>query len=361
MLNRNYGDTNFLTGIRAIAIILVFLIHSGGAGLRELGTWGNFIVDCGKYGVQIFFVISGFTIFSQFFKENYTFKKFILVRISRISLPYFPIIVILFLWNLLGGHQFNEWAIQFNHGNIDIWNLLAHFSYISAFNLQWQNTIIGVEWTLGIEVFFYFIFGALIAFNVVNLSKRKLFIFGIICSIISALTIALSKFLSIDPLFVHWSPFRYFVMFFLGGLGFVLRGSYKKLELTKSLAKYSDISILIIAIGFICLSILSAFKRPPESIIELYFTASTFLIVIVYRSTGSISKYLSVRPLIFLGSISFSFYLLHYIVLLITPTLSEISIIDFAIKFLITGVISYFWCQIFEKILYLKVKSAIKN
>ncbi|MEI6430521.1 MAG: acyltransferase family protein, partial [Pseudanabaena sp. ELA607] len=152
MLNRNYGDTDFITGLRAIAVMFVFLIHSGGGGLRELGPCGNFIVDCGKLGVQIFFVISGFTIFSQFFREKYTFKKFILVRLSRISLPYYPLLLILFTFNILGGHQFNGWAIQLNNGEIDMWNLLAHITYLSTYNLQWQNTIIGVEWTLGIEV-----------------------------------------------------------------------------------------------------------------------------------------------------------------------------------------------------------------
>lgn len=80
MLVRDYKDTNFITSLRAIAILFVFIIHSGGGGLRELGAMGNFFVDIGKYGVQMFFVISGFTIFNQFFSEKYTLKKFLLVR-----------------------------------------------------------------------------------------------------------------------------------------------------------------------------------------------------------------------------------------------------------------------------------------
>ncbi len=48
MVDKNYGDTNFLTSMRAIAILLVFLIHSGGGGLRLLSGWGDHLVDCGK-------------------------------------------------------------------------------------------------------------------------------------------------------------------------------------------------------------------------------------------------------------------------------------------------------------------------
>lgn len=43
--------------------------------------------------MQIFFVISGYTIFSQLFQEGYGLKKFLMVRLTRLSLPYFPILV----------------------------------------------------------------------------------------------------------------------------------------------------------------------------------------------------------------------------------------------------------------------------
>ena len=50
--------TLFLTGLRGYSALAVFLIHSGGGGLRSLGEWGNKLVDFGKYGVISFFVLS---------------------------------------------------------------------------------------------------------------------------------------------------------------------------------------------------------------------------------------------------------------------------------------------------------------
>jgi peptidoglycan/LPS O-acetylase OafA/YrhL len=67
-IDRHYGGTEFITGLRAIAVFLVFLIHSGGGGLREVSEFLNTFVNFGKYGVQIFFVISGFTIFYQLYE-----------------------------------------------------------------------------------------------------------------------------------------------------------------------------------------------------------------------------------------------------------------------------------------------------
>ena len=63
---QDYGDTNFITGMRAFAAFGVVLIHSGGAGLRSLGPIGNNFADLGLTGVYVFFVISGFSVASSF-------------------------------------------------------------------------------------------------------------------------------------------------------------------------------------------------------------------------------------------------------------------------------------------------------
>jgi len=60
-LMRRYGDTDFVTGLRAVAIVMVLVIHSG--AFVDFGTIGQSVTDNGKFGVQIFFVIAGFTIF----------------------------------------------------------------------------------------------------------------------------------------------------------------------------------------------------------------------------------------------------------------------------------------------------------
>lgn len=363
MQNRGYGDTDFITGLRAIAILLVFLIHSGGGGLRELGPWGNFITECGSLGVQVFFVISGFTIFSQFFLEKYTFKKFILVRLSRISLPYYPLIFALFIFNSLDGEQFNFWSNQINHGQIDLLNLFAHIIYISTYNIQWQNTIIGVEWTLGIEVYFYILFGILIANRVIGKSIKSLVITGLASAAITALTTYIYRLRIIDPYFLSWLPFRYSLIFFLGGLSYFAREwLHKTLINQPSLSRQiSDFSLSAIALTFSAFAALSHFVRTPGFIVEYFFIFATFFTIITNSKHGKLSSILSSKLLIFLGSISFSFYLIHYIVIQAIPNQFANRMIEFSFKLAATIALSYYWHKLFEKKLYAKVKTAIKR
>ncbi|MBK9322819.1 MAG: acyltransferase family protein [Bdellovibrionaceae bacterium] len=65
----SFEDTAYLTGLRGYAALAVFFIHSGGAGLRQVDAFGegarsllNRLVDFGKYGVVVFFVLSAYTI-----------------------------------------------------------------------------------------------------------------------------------------------------------------------------------------------------------------------------------------------------------------------------------------------------------
>ena len=62
VLAKNYGATTFVTGMRAYAATAVVLTHSGGAGLRDLGSIGNHLTELGAQGVTVFFVISGFSV-----------------------------------------------------------------------------------------------------------------------------------------------------------------------------------------------------------------------------------------------------------------------------------------------------------
>ncbi|WP_185976998.1 hypothetical protein [Shewanella psychropiezotolerans] len=52
-VDRVYEGTNFITGLRAIAVFLVFLIHARGGGLVELGGAFSNLVMIGKYGVEV--------------------------------------------------------------------------------------------------------------------------------------------------------------------------------------------------------------------------------------------------------------------------------------------------------------------
>jgi peptidoglycan/LPS O-acetylase OafA/YrhL len=360
--DKNYGDTSFLTGMRAIAILLVFLIHSGGGGLRALSDWSNFLVDCGKYGVQVFFVISGYTIFSQFFQEKYTLKKFLLVRLTRLSLPYFPILIALFFYANAGGTVLNGWAKTINAGTIDAVNLLSHLTYLSPYDLRWQNSIIGIEWTLGVEVFFYVAVGLLIKIGIVQTHARSMAVFGVLSMIVFVVQLIAAKKLSLDPNFVHWLPFGYAPMFYLGGLAFVVRRQLKATypdgsSMARALCVGSRLTVMMFFIG-----IITASTRMPLSgrIPEAFFVVATFITIVTYRD-GTSNGLLRSRPMQFMGSISFSFYLLHYLVILFVPNPTNAVLGNFIVQLVISITASVIWCEVFERRLYHRAKAYIKR
>ena len=357
---RNYEGTNFITGLRAIAIFLVFLIHSGGGGLRELGGAYNLFIHFGKYGVPMFFVISGFTIFHQLNSNNYSFSKFLKMRVLRISIPYFPIILLLFLYINMGGVQFNDWANKFNDGAISIDNLIAHLTYIASFNLRYANTIIGVEWSLHIEIFFYLTLGYLIANQFLKVNFRSMS-FALCASVfISILFLYLAYSNTLDKLLVHWMPFRYAWMFVLGGFGYYYRDIVNLNLAEKTLYKLSNVSIIL---SIACVFILLNFKaiNGVSTINEGVFAVLTFMLIVFVRDNASLSVILTNKVFIWLGSISFSFYLMH--ILIIEMKLANYFFTNdtllFLINILVTVFISYLWCRLFEVYIYKKVKAYV--
>lgn len=363
-IQRDYKSTNFITGLRAIAILLVFLIHSGGGGLRDMGSAANFLVDIGKFGVQIFFVISGFTIFNQFFTERYSLRDFLAVRLSRISIPYYPILLLLFIYIKMGGTQFNSWATLFNSGDISVGNLIAHITYLSPYFKNYQNTILGGEWTLGVEVFFYVVFGVLITYGIFKLSPRSFLLFGVVFFFISAALVVATKLLGLDAILMLWLPFGYGYMFFLGGLAYYLRNHLKddRFFLRIKLSR-SAVSDFVLGALLLMLAIVVVFGNGIPYIglfTELGFVIATFLLLVFFNSDGRLSILIENNVLLFLGSISYSFYLIHFMVVH-TPDVVMSPAISFLVKLVVTTVLSFVWYWVFEKKAYNSIKRKIRS
>jgi peptidoglycan/LPS O-acetylase OafA/YrhL len=166
-----------------------------------------------------------------------------------------------------------------------------------------------------------------------------------------------AKVLKLDHLFVHWLPFKYGYMFFLGGLAYYFR---KKQNNKEIITVMSDYLLLVIVLFFGAMVISSRFLQISRGIVELYFVVSTFLLIIFFNSNGKISFILNNKIAIFVGSISYSFYLIHFIVIGILPK-SDIAIFDFIIAFVVTVTMSFAWYYLFENIIYSKVKNLIKK
>jgi peptidoglycan/LPS O-acetylase OafA/YrhL len=120
----------------------------------------SFIFGCGWFGVQLFFIISGFILAMPFAEHHLldtpkiSLKKYFLRRVTRLEPPYIVNLTILFAMLIIWpGFRFE------GRGAMAFWEYLPHFmaSLVYAHNAIYQEMsfINNVAWTLEIEIQFY--------------------------------------------------------------------------------------------------------------------------------------------------------------------------------------------------------------
>lgn len=145
-------DTLYLTGIRGYAMFWVFMIHAFGSTLDFIPLIFN-LRRYGGLGVIIFFVLSAYTnTLSLYRSKSKNFFSFLLRRFFKIAPLYFLISIIMFI---LGGHP--GYKEQYEIAVYDLKDLFFHFSFLNFFDSRYAYTLIGVEWPIPIIFFYYFI------------------------------------------------------------------------------------------------------------------------------------------------------------------------------------------------------------
>ncbi len=149
--------------LRGLAALAVTLYH---CSLNVRIPWPHGFVsaaDFGKFGVQAFFVISGFILPYSLWKAGYVLSdagKFLLKRLVRLDPPYLTSValsvVALVLAARNGGTSFSiSWP-----------QIALHLGFLTIFsNYEWLNV---VYWTLAVEFQFYL----LLAFSFPLLKNR---------------------------------------------------------------------------------------------------------------------------------------------------------------------------------------------
>lgn len=165
---------NDIQGLRAIAVLSVFLFH-----LNPNWLPGGFI------GVDIFFVISGFLIssicFSKIDKNKFSFIDFYQSRIKRIVPAYF---VLLFVIGIIGYQLFLETDFE-NLKKSYFWSIVFQSNeYFSSLDTYFgtknsENPFLHT-WTLAVEMQFYLFLPFLLFFIKRKWQAVALFIMTII-------------------------------------------------------------------------------------------------------------------------------------------------------------------------------------
>lgn len=139
--------------LRVVACIMVFFVHFG-QRLSITGTIGS-LFDFGKYGVQLFFLISGF-LAAKTFKENkkVNIKEYYIKRLITLLPLYYFVILIYFILENICNKYMNTIPVD-NTGLYWLRYIFLLNGFINSDTYFWSN--LGITWTIPIFAFFYII------------------------------------------------------------------------------------------------------------------------------------------------------------------------------------------------------------
>lgn len=297
---RRYPGTDFITGLRAYAALFVVMIHAG--AFSQYGDHGANFTNAGKYGVQIFFVIAGFSITASYLKVG-QYGPYFLQRFFRIW-PVYVVVLGLYLAAIsFGVIPPSSWQERFG-AEIDAYNILMHVTFLSFLDYRIANSIIGVEWSIPVE-FFWYVFLPVVLVR--GYSYRGLLIAAILLIVLRAgQRVPLDNLLGQDGnLAATWMPIRHGAHFILGVVAFKLRSDLAHVD-----ERFSGMisTIALVAIPVVMLS--------GTGLSGDIIAVATAVLIAFYRDSAVLPRILlSNRVALTLGTISYSIYLLHMLVI----------------------------------------------
>jgi exopolysaccharide production protein ExoZ len=276
-----------MEGLRGVAVGLVFLQHYCTQFLTYAEVSGptrrlaEFFHEVGNYGVELFFVLSGFLIYGILLRRRPKFLPFMARRAQRL----YPAFIVAFLIGVAFDWLRPEPKIPHD--------LVAGSLYIAA-NIAFLpglfpiNPLFAVNWSLSYEWWFYLT--ATILFSVLGLAKLpQRYRICLMVGFATAL-VALS-FVGLPGVPIRGLPF-------FGGM-LLAEAALVGWRLPQGFA---------IGLTLIGAASVSAIASPPwacELMLTVGFTA------LVSISEGPVARALSQRYLRWFGNMSYSYYLVH--------------------------------------------------
>jgi len=323
-----------IDGLRAIAVISVILYHINKS-----------IISGGFIGVDIFFVISGYLITQHIIrdieKNRFSIIEFYRKRIKRI----FPVLLVVIAVTLIISLTIqrpadtvivarSSFASIFSMANVYFW-LFLDTSYFAA---ESSESPLLHLWSLGIEEQFY-IFWPLILILIYKSIKGLSFF--IIFTLIATGSFLLGDYLyPTNPSFVYYMlPTR---------AGELLIGALTAHAITRkgNLKIPKNIVTTLSITGAICIAGSLIFLSKSQvfpGFRAIFPTVGTALLIIAGHYGNSLAtRILTLRPLIWVGLISYSAYLWHWPILAFARySRLEIGLINGLLIFILTILLSW--------------------
>jgi peptidoglycan/LPS O-acetylase OafA/YrhL len=312
-----------LTGIRAIAALLVMLTHAAYTTGKYTHGYVGLMYSRMEIGVPIFFVLSGFLLFGPWVRATASetsepsVRRYAWHRVRRIMPAYIVTVLVayvLYHWRVAGPNP--------GHSPMGLLrNLTLTQIYTDDYLYSYLHQGLTQMWSLSVEVAFYVVLPLMAYLLIVVLCRRRwrpgLLVAG------------LAGFALITPawlILVHTTDFLpdgaplwlpTYLLWFIGGM---------------MLAVLQPLGVRVYAMVCVPLAVVSFFiastpiaGEPTTSPNELrealakaafYAVIATLMVApLALGDRGWYARFLSRRPMVFLGEISYEIFLIHLVVM----------------------------------------------
>ncbi len=316
-----FGDIPSLNGIRALAVILVLISHSG---------FGDIVP--GGFGVTVFFFLSGYLITTLLLKEflnkkHLDIKKFYIRRFLRLTPPLLITLAVTYLAVFIeladGGATFYGFMAQ-----------LFYFANYYGIYFEQANSIptgTGVLWSLAVEEHFYFVYPLLLSLLLRLKNQSGL---ALSLSLICLILLAWRLHLVLDPDFfeerIYYATDTRIDSILFGcvlAVGFNpirFSGNNNELRFRHWLVIISAVSVLIFTFMYRDIIFRQTLRYTLQglALIPLFYLA-------ISRYKHWLFSFLSTSLVQKIGIYSYSIYLIHFFVINLLLKLTNQEIMPF--------------------------------
>ncbi|MDR6880293.1 acyltransferase family protein [Bacillus sp. 3255] len=322
-----------LDGIRALAVLAVIGYH-----LNWEWASGGFL------GVSVFFVLSGYLIMDMLLEERRKHKRIRLgrfwIRRTRRLLPAMlsMIAAAAIYLGITDFHRLQAHLGEFGAAITYTSNWYNIFHQVSYFESFGPPSPLGHLWSLAIEEQFYLVWPLLLVIlsKLINPTRGKLLSITLVGAILSFIAMVLIYEPGTDPSRVYLGTDTRAFGLLIGVSLAILFPSAGIASLKKRNQIWIDLTgtIGLMALIYMFIWVEEYDRSLYYGGMLLISIISAFVIMAAARPTGVVSKILRFRPLLWIGRRSYSIYLWHFPVILLTNPVDPNTPSNYTLQFL---------------------------
>ncbi len=287
-----------LTGLRFIAALMVFITH---LAPRTFHPFINDFISELQIGVPIFFVLSGFLIYSRYFDNISIVKDGISHYFTNRFIRIYPLYFIVALANICWYNM-----------NFDL--SFLHITFLHGFSQKYAFNPLAHTWSLTVECTFYILIPLIFL-----LISKKINIYAqfLLFLIIGFLITILSNYFNSEP---FWGDYKFMLLLTFFGRSFEFYAGMqlamwinqnKVIPIMKWKATYIGIILLTLTLIFLTFIPTISFVGIFVHNIIVALGVSILLFGLINENT-IINTVLSSKFFLLLGNSSYAFFLIHY-------------------------------------------------